>query len=274
MYKLYAFDLDGTLLNSQKELTEPNKRALREMKDSGGIVALASGRLGSSVQKVADQLGFAPALLTLNGAAVYAYETDRYRQVYSALLGNSYAHHLLDYAVSADFALNFYADGKLFSWRNGMNAKWIDLYYAQTRTACEFVDKLETLKSQIPNKIIFVGDPQVLDKEEASFRQMWNDQIYIVRTWDYYLEFLSLEANKAKGLAALAAACGIDMSEVAAFGDADNDIPMLEVAGMGIAMSNATVGAKRVARVTSKWSNDEDAIAREWDLLKEKMSVA
>ncbi len=273
-YKLFAFDLDGTLLTSNKELSEANKRALREMKDSGGIVALASGRLGSSVTQIADQLGFEPALLTLNGAAVYAHEPTGYRQVYSALLGQSYAHHLLQHAAEADFALNFYSDGKLFSCRNGLNAQWIDLYYAQTRTACEFVDSLDLLKAHTPNKIIFVGEPSRLDREEKQFRRKWADQVYIVRTWDYYLEFLSLQANKAKGLAALAAACGVDLKDVVAFGDADNDIPMLEVAGLGIAMSNATTTAKNAAAVTSRWSNDEDAIAREWDHLKEKMSAA
>jgi Cof subfamily protein (haloacid dehalogenase superfamily) len=116
--------------------------------------------------------------------------------------------------------------------------------------------------------VIFVGAPDRIDELERSYRAKWNEKIYICRTWDHYLEFLSLRANKGNGLRALATALGVDLADVAAFGDAENDIPMLQVCGMGIAMRNAPDAVKKAARHVSPWTNDEDGVAREWERLK------
>jgi Cof subfamily protein (haloacid dehalogenase superfamily) len=267
--RLFAFDLDGTLLTSEKQLSEANRRALREMHDGGAVVALASGRLGSSVMKVAEKLGFSPSLLTLNGAAVYIWEPGGYRQVYSVTLAQEYADQLVRYGAGKDFAVNFYSDDRLFTHRTERTARWIDVYYAQTGTEYRFVESLDELVGKQPHKIIFVGAADVLDKEEQRYRSLWNGSVYICRTWEYYLEFLDPQANKARGLAALAASCGIDPAGVVAFGDADNDIPMLREAGVSVAMSNATLGAKRAATLVSEWSNDEDGVAKEWERHKE-----
>ena len=80
----------------------------------------------------------------------------------------------------------------------------------------------------------------------------------------------SLSNNKAKGLTLLAQALNIDMSEVAAFGDAENDIPMLQAAGQGIALQNASDEVKQHAHRVSPWTNDEDAIAHEWERIKSR----
>jgi hypothetical protein len=266
--KLAAFDLDGTLLTSDKKLSSANLHALLDMRERGMVVALASGRLGSSVMQFNSTLGFDPALLTLNGAAVFLPGQDGYRQVYAANLGQTYVEYLLRYAAGKDFILNFYVDGELWTHRTDANKHWVDVYYGQTRTTYHFADSHAALSGRSPSKIIFVGDAAQLDEEERKFRAMWDSEIYIVRTWDYYLEFLDTRANKGCGLTALAKACGIDMSEVISFGDADNDIPMLRSAGLGIAMKNASASAKAAAARVSDWTNDEDGVAREWERIK------
>jgi hydroxymethylpyrimidine pyrophosphatase-like HAD family hydrolase len=75
-------------------------------------------------------------------------------------------------------------------------------------------------------------------------------------------------ANKGHGLEALAREYGLDWSAIAAFGDAANDIPMLEKAGWGVAMANATPEVKLAAGRVSPWTNNEDAVAKEWELMK------
>jgi hydroxymethylpyrimidine pyrophosphatase-like HAD family hydrolase len=118
-----------------------------------------------------------------------------------------------------------------------------------------------------------VGPAPVIDKEERYFRNLWGDSVYICRTWDHYLEFLDPRANKGSGLESLAAACGITWPEIAAFGDAANDIPMLEKAGLGIAMANAPDEVKRAAKRVSPWTNNEDGVAKEWEMIKKKIVV-
>ena len=266
--KLFAFDLDGTLLNSKKELSEANLCALKEMAASGAIVAFASGRLGSSMMRYVPLLGFDIAMLTLNGAAVFSDSKELSNLLYHAPLPTMYADQLIDYSADKLYALNYYINDKLYSVFNGKNKEWIDLYFKQTHTEYHMLSTFDEFKGQCPSKIIFVGDPKEIDKQENCFNSVWKESVYICRTWDYYLEFLSIGANKGNGLEALACSYGIDIEDVIAFGDAVNDIPMLKKAGLGIAVKNAHPDALAAAHKVSMWSNDEDAVAKEWAILK------
>ncbi len=267
--KLLAFDLDGTLLTSDKTLTQANREALLDMASSGAVVALASGRLGSSMMRYAVDLAEIDlAMLTLNGAAVYAGRSDTVSPVYEAPLGAPYADELVRFADGKEFAINYYIDDTLHTVRTDKSAAWIDLYHQQTHTQYYYHDTLTAFAGRTPSKIIFVGDPAMLNTLEETFRQRWDRELYIVRTWDYYLEFLSTRANKANGLRALADALGVDMSEAVAFGDADNDVPMLQAAGLGIAMQNASPAVKERSHYVSPWTNDQDGVAREWERIK------
>jgi HAD superfamily hydrolase (TIGR01484 family) len=94
--RLFAFDLDGTLLNSRKELSEANLIALKEMAASGAVIAFASGRLGSSMMQYVPILGFEIAMLTLNGAEVYA-TTKKDSCVYHSPRRAEFADYHIDY---------------------------------------------------------------------------------------------------------------------------------------------------------------------------------
>ena len=267
--RLLALDLDGTLLTSDKRLSRASVAALEDMARCGAVVVLASGRIGSSMLQYAAGLSCDPALLTLNGAAVFTGAKKGLRRlVYSAPLTPACADALVDHSQGADFAVNYYLGGELYTVRNGRTARWNDLYYAQTASQYRLVDSLQSLRGSSPHKIIFVGDPAGLDKEEYELRKRWGDKLYIVRTWDYYLEFLNPEADKGKGLAALAQEYGVPLSEAAAFGDADNDIPLFAAARIAVAVKNASPGAKAAATYVSQWTNDEEAVAREWERMK------
>jgi Cof subfamily protein (haloacid dehalogenase superfamily) len=265
--KLLAFDLDGTLLNSKKELSKANCTALQEMSESGAKVAFASGRLGSSMLQYVPTLGFEIAMLTLNGAAVFS-DSQMHSRIYHSPLDSNFADYLIDYHRYKPFALNYYINDKLYSTDNQQTRQWTELYYQQTRTQYHMLSTFDSMKNGSPSKIIFVGDPHELDYQEHFFRKMWDNSVYICRTWDYYLEFLNVNANKGSGLEALANSYSIDLNDVIAFGDATNDIPMLQKAGLGIAMKNAPPDVCTAAHKVSAWSNDEDAIAKEWELIK------
>jgi len=268
--KLFAFDLDGTLLNSKKELSTDNIKALKEMHDFGCIVALASGRIGSSMQQYVCKLENNVALLTLNGAVVYKNASDITNPVYNSSLPPDYADFLIDYAHNKTFALNYYIDDKLYGVKHDGSIEWYDLYFNQTRSNYEYVTSFSHFIGKAPSKIIFVGDPEELDNIEKHFRSIWSESIYICRTWDHYLEFLNIKANKGNGIEALARSYNIEISDVVAFGDAPNDIPMLEKVGLGIAMKNADPEVKTAAHRISCCTNDENGIAREWELIKKE----
>jgi Cof subfamily protein (haloacid dehalogenase superfamily) len=268
MPRLLAFDLDGTLLRSDKTLSPANAAALADMTACGCRVALVSGRIGSSMRTAAASLAVDAALITLNGAAIYPGRSDTMAPVHTEPLPAEYADYLIDYAEGREFSLNYYCDGRLFAVRTAATAPWIDLYTRETGSAFTYVDSLRDFKGRPPLKAIFVGDRRMLDIEEERFRARWNGKVYLVRSWDHYLEFLHAEVNKGSALARLAALFSIGMDQVAAFGDAANDIPMLQAAGLGIAMRNADNATKAAAKQVSPWTNDEDGVAREWKRLK------
>lgn len=266
--RLLAFDLDGTLLRTDKHLSQANREALLDMQKSGAVVALASGRKRSSMMRYAKEIGTDIAMLTLNGAAVYTTSADGVDPVFTRTLPATYASALFERWKDLGVALNFYQGDRLISVRNQRTAPWIELYIRQTGSVYEYIDSYAELEGSCPAKIIFVGEKAELDRQEAYFRREWAGQVYICRTWDFYLEFLNVGATKGTGIAALAGALGIALSDVAAFGDAENDIPMLETVGHPVAMGNADEAVKRASRYVSPYTNDEDAVAREWARLK------
>ncbi|MBN2188587.1 MAG: Cof-type HAD-IIB family hydrolase [Chitinispirillaceae bacterium] len=268
-YRLFAFDLDGTLLNDKKEISPGNMRALREMAEQGAATAFATGRLGSSVGRYLTPPLDDTALLILNGAEVYTGRRRGAQRVHYAPLACTAADFLIGYAQGREFACNYYIDDRLYAVRDRKTAPWIDVYVGQTGSRYQFVPSLGKFRGRRPSKVIFVGAAAVIDKEEHHFRKLWGDAVYVCRTWDHYLEFLDPLANKAAGLGALADAYGVGWPEIVAFGDAANDIPMLEKAGLGVAMANAPDDVKRAASRVSPWTNDDDGVAKEWKLIRQ-----
>ncbi len=272
--KLIAFDLDGTLLNSQKEISPNNNSALHEMAAGGLEIVLASGRLKSSIDRYTDLFSFPVSVLSLNGAAVYRHANHGHELIYHASLPSEFADYLIDHAEKCGLALNYYINDRLYAINNEKNQPWIDLYFNQTHTIYNFMDSLIHFKGQKPSKIILIGPPDVLNSQQHFFTDLWGKSVYICRTWDYYLEFLNPSANKGLGLTSLARNFSFNMDEVIAFGDSLNDIPMLEIAGYGVAVRNASQEVKQCANRTSPWSNDDDAVFREWEYLKKICRMA
>jgi Cof subfamily protein (haloacid dehalogenase superfamily) len=268
--KLFAFDLDGTLLDDKKQLSHANIDALHEISSTGAILAFASGRIGSSMKPYVEKIKSKVALLTLNGAVVYSDSPDLSEPIYNSPLSSEFADFLLQYANNKNFGLNYYIEEQLYAVKQTVNSQWYDLYFEQTSSKYTFVSSFDHFSGKAPSKIIFIGDPEELDEQEVYFRSLWGDSVYICRTWDYYLEFLNINANKGKGIEALADAYGIKTEDIIAFGDAPNDIPMLQKAGLGIAMKNAEPEVKSVANRISAFTNNEDGIANEWELIKKE----
>ncbi|MDR3011663.1 MAG: Cof-type HAD-IIB family hydrolase [Chitinispirillales bacterium] len=270
MPKMFAFDLDGTLLDANKRISPANIAALREMAAAGAVIALASGRIGFSVRRYVSDLGFDPALVLLNGAEVFTSASPDAQSIYTAPLASQHAKHLTDYAADKPIAVNFYHEDKIHTVKSDNNEEWIELYRKQIGVDRVFLDDFSTMNNVAPSKIIFIADQPYIDKLEKHFHSLWaSDSVYVCRSWRHYLEFMNPKASKGIGLKTLGDALGIKMSETVAYGDEENDIPMLETAGMGVAMKNATEKVKKTAKRITELTNDEDWVAREWKNISE-----
>lgn len=255
MYKLIALDMDGTLLNSDKQISEPNKEAIRQARAAGVTVVLASGRPLEGMQSKLEELQIdsdKDFVLFYNGSMVKNVATGEiiHEQIIDGKAAKKIA-RLADklgvfvHAFSKEFGLitpqnNPYTD--IEANINGLNI-----------TEMNF----DALADDHPIiKTMIVAEPSELTKAIAALPATLHDEFTIVQSAPFFLEFLNPASNKGIGVAAIAEYLGIRAEEVICMGDAENDHHMLKYAGLGIAMANAMEETKQIADYITDSNND------------------
>ena len=118
-------------------------------------------------------------------------------------------------------------------------------------------------------KVMMIDEPAILDKAIARIPPEVKEKYTVLKSSPYFLEILDKRVNKGTGVKSLADVLGIKAEEVMAIGDQENDIAMIEYAGVGVAMDNAIPAVKEVANFVTK-SNLEDGVA--WAIEKYVLS--
>ena len=258
-YKLIAMDLDGTLNNSQKHISEVTKAALMEAQRQGIRLALASARPSPGLFKERDILrlqDFGGILMSYNGGRIVdaatgatlfetAMDIEETKQVLRQL-------ETLPVTPILD-------DGRQFYVTDAQGYK-VPYECQNNNMVCTEVENLADFLSFAPIKILMSVEPEALKEVQGQIAAFLPASLTVVQTADFYLEVIPGTINKGQGIRDICRTLGISPAEVMAFGDAANDIPMLRQAGMGVAMGNATAETKAAADYITE-SNDEDGIA-------------
>jgi len=271
--RLVALDLDGTLLDTTGKPSEEDTEALRRFHRQGGIVVLASGRMTATVRPWYDVLGVDGPVISYNGAMARDSSARGSVILLEKPLPAEYAGELIDYADRHHFHLNYYLDEVLYGKDDALLKPYAGIYARQTGSVFHFVRNFERFRGCEPTKIILITDPSVpgeshprrRDEQYDVWAARWARHVAVVKTNPEYLEFLHMEANKARALAAISDAYGIEREETAAFGDGDNDAPMLDWAGIGIAVANASEACRAAADILLPQTNDQSPIARAFE---------
>ncbi|GIV01572.1 MAG: hydrolase [Fimbriimonadales bacterium] len=240
--RLLAVDIDFTLVDDERKVPLENAEALRRAREAGIEVALASGRIVSSLRLYCDEIGWPMPLIACNGA--YVLDAD----------GQVLADHRLDSGVveavvseceRRGFHVNVYAEDRLsFAERTPMAEK----YLQRARRSYYEVLPWSELRTQRANKLIVVDEPQRLETLRGWLvEELPKDKAIVTYSEPEYLEVLCPDCSKATGLAALAKRMGIEREATAAIGDYYNDVEMLAWAGFSAAVENAVPEAKAVA---------------------------
>jgi len=258
-YKLIAMDLDGTLNNDQKKITELTRMALMQAQEKGVRLALASARPSPGLFRERDVLrlqDYRGILMSYNGGRIVdaasgevLFETsmdiEETRSVLRAL-------EKLPVTPILD-------DGKQFYVTDAAGYK-VDYECRNNNMTCTEVKNLADFLNFAPIKILMSVDPEKIAKVQAEIAALLPESLTVVQTAAFYLEVIPRCINKGQGILDICRVLGIDASEVMAFGDAENDIPMLRAAGMGVAMGNAADAVKAAANHITL-SNNDDGIA-------------
>jgi Cof subfamily protein (haloacid dehalogenase superfamily) len=254
--KLIAVDVDGTLLNSQHELTERTIQALRRAAAQGVQVVVATGRPRFTVLGVLSRLGLAAPGVFLQGLALYdADGTLRYEQV----MDHEVARQVIEFAEAGGYSLIVYnSNNALVRTRTrhmeAMVVAYDDLFI-------ETGESLRNLPGKVPiSKVIFVDGPDRIETIRAKLSPRLNGSAKLVRSQPTLLEALPINASKGAGLERLLSELRVPLDEVLAIGDAENDIEMLQLVGVGVAMGNAPQAVKDAAAFVTA-DNDSDGVA-------------
>ena len=258
-YKLIAMDLDGTLNNDQKVITEKTKAALMAAQKKGIRLALASARPSPGLFKERDILRLQDhkgILMSYNGGRIVDAATGKVLFETSMDLGETkqVLRQLEKLPVTpiVDDGVQFYVTDKA-----GFK---VDYECQNNNMICTEVEDLAEFLTFAPIKILMSVQPDELKAVQQRIADFLPESLTVVQTAPFYLEVIPRVINKGQGIRDICGVLGIRPAEVISFGDAENDIPMLRAAGVGVAMGNAADAVKQAADMVTL-SNNDDGIA-------------
>ncbi len=259
LFKIIALDIDGTLTNSKKIITEKTRKQLIRYQKNGGIVVLASGRPTQGILPYAKILGlkqYGGYILSYNGGCIIECATGRI--IYQDKLPLEYIPEICSIIKDYPVGINTYQGDRIIAG-NHIN-KYTELEARINRMEMSITDDFAGYVSFDITKCLLHGEPEVIAELEKLFADKYGDKLGIFRSEPFFLEIVPKEIDKAQSLGRLLKVLSLNVDECIAFGDGFNDISMLRYAGLGVAMSNASDTVKQSADYVAR-SNDEDGIA-------------
>ncbi|MGP4056340.1 HAD family hydrolase [Mycobacterium sp. 4D054] len=259
---LIATDVDGTLLDDDENVSPRTRSVVRAVVDGGAQFVLATGRPPRWVPPIVDQLGFAPMAVCANGAVIYDPATDRI--VSARTLATDALARLAEIATriipGAGLAVERVGNSAhdaatpQFVSSPGYEHAWLNP--DNTEVSIE-----DLLSAPAVKLLIRKAGARSADMAAALAPHIGVEGDITYSTNNGLIEVMPLGISKAAGIEELARPQGIDAADVVTFGDMPNDVPMLDWAGLGVAMGNAHPDAVAAAdEVTA--TNAEDGVAR------------
>lgn len=253
-YKMIALDMDGTLLNSNLEMTKKTIDYLKRCMESGIKVVLSSGREYNAIEKYSDILGIRDYQIALNGSVIF--DPVEYKSVAEYSIDKDIYMGLINRLDESGYPYVVYDNRDYYNDSKELNGQFADLMKRVTGIEGIKVDSYH--KINIPTKILLgIEDKNLVKDVQKQF--MDEAELKTLISGDHIIEIVRDDVNKGVALKYLAEQYGIKREEIIAFGDSENDIDMLTFAGTGVAMGNAFEHVKSISDFVTK-SNDEDGI--------------
>lgn len=257
-YELLVLDVDGTLVNSRKEITDSTRDALIECQENGVKVAIASGRCIEGIRNQAHAIRldeYGGYIISYNGGRIMDWRTKEV--VYDIPLPDGMIHELYDYSVQEETGILTYHDGRIVAHSD------TDPYIVSDSKGCDMpIWVPEDFHRDVHfnvNKCILTGELEKLAALEEKAVQDFEGRLSVYRSEGFYLEMMPLGVDKAYGVSRLLQRLGYSRGQIVCCGDGFNDLPMIEYAGMGVAMANAPEELKEKADYVAP-SCDEDGL--------------
>ena len=259
-YNMLVLDIDGTLVGSDKTISEKTREAIIKAQQRGKIVAIASGRSIAGIRKTASNISleqYGGYVIAYNGTTVVNCKTGEC--IYNQMVPKELVKPVYEAAKRVSAGIVVYNDNtKEMISGNGLNE-----YIKIDAEACnvtinEVSDFVKAINFPF-NKFLLSGKPEHMAEVEKIMAKEFGDRLNVFRSDPFYVELLPRYVDKGVAVEKLVKHLDIQREKVICIGDSYNDLPMLRFAGMGVAMGNAQQEVKEIADYVTA-SNDEDGI--------------
>ncbi len=259
--RIFFFDLDGTLLTSDKKISDSTMIALKKFTDAGNYFCINTGRAIDSARAVYEGLGLdfkGSFLCGSNGTEIYSVDDNQY--VYKTGVPLDLVLKIIELAEKYDVHCHTYNETHIVSKKNG---ECMDYYRRVIKTPLIVTDDIMKEVTTPPSKMIAIElhDHDKQERFRMALQEMVGDKLTLLYSNPYYMEIFPSEAGKGSAVRRLAEYLDVPIENTYAAGDEQNDISMIEAAGCGIAMINGTELVKNSADVITAFDNDHDGLA-------------
>lgn len=253
---LIVTDLDGTLLNSDHEISEDNYNRIKHFKRENGLFTFATGRMNETVRQFIKELNITIPVITYNGAQVFCPVDHKVLYEKTFALSKEMYDQLV--AASKSFAeILFFYNNQVFTTRKGGLIKEFEL---KEKVTCKLME-LDQIPEMVTKIMVMSKENDQLEQLETYFNNRFTE-VSLMYSQSDYLEILPKNTSKGEALREVKKNIALTDVYTVGFGNNLNDISLLEAVDLGIAVQNAEEGLLEVADQISTYSNNEGAVGR------------
>lgn len=260
-YKLIAIDMDGTLLNSKNNVSNRTKEAIIKAKEKGVHVVLATGRILKSAKRYSKQLNLKNPIVASNGGIMVDEDAN---VIYKNPVDKKSIKEIVRLADEDDVYCHLYDESRFYSSRKVQEV--LDFYSEGDETMSielelfKNIDDILNTEDLNIYKLIFIDENR---EKLQKFREKISTlkDINISSSWWNNVEAMGVNVSKGQALKRLVKSLDVNLDEIMAIGDSENDLSMLNIAGLSVAMGNGSEAIKdKVDYITD--TNDNDGVAK------------
>lgn len=264
--KLICIDMDGTLLMDQQNISEENKKAIKDAVSRGVHVAITTGRVYNCAKLYSDEIGLKTPIIASNGAFIGSSNGEN---IYNNPLNSNEIKDFL--SLTRQYGLLSYLTGN-FGIVSTTELPDNHIYKVlnkrlkdEEKIKFEVIDNIDNAFKLYPNQLlkgVCIEKNNISDlmKVKKELKQL-NPELEIVSSWDDNFEIMKKGSSKGEAVAQLAKYFNLKRDEVMCIGDSENDLSMIEYAGIGVAMGNAIDIVKQSAQYVTL-PNTESGVAK------------
>ena len=261
--RILFLDLDGTLLNDEKQITPGNRAALEGALERGHDMVITTGRPLKSAMNQAHVLGMdRPGcyLIAYNGAVIYDWAQNK--QIFTRSLSFDAVHRVFDKANAMGLHIQTYDTWDVLVEQRCDDAA-VRRYCGLIRMDFRVIADVRKDLTEEPVKCLIIDYDRQTDllKIQDWITENMTEEVDCFFSCDQYLEVVPKGMSKGEAVKMLCADLGVEIENAVAAGDAANDLSMIEAAGIGVAMANGTSQVKAVAQYVTAHDNNHDGIA-------------